>query len=455
MTSRRPSKLLLAGFIALPAFIALLIVVVTLALHGPRTSQVMTTALSANRAALFATFQSQDHRLAYSPGGIFMSYFLDWNTRRNRGISVIVRSTDGGSHWTRILTVRIRGHSPATLDTDSAGNVYALQAGPLAAQGDAFMYVFPRSHGYTNNGSNYLVLKHGYSGKYTSAYDAATNRLLYANWYGLYTVTLGSPRAADDSYTYLHIFRTGDCGETVEYPLLYVDRSSSGLVLLAYTATKYSAPQPSYYEDRFIVSTDNGATWQGKTGTISRFPFNFAGCDGPSWLINEPSQITGSDDYWWLDNAYAQGRYLLFVYSNRQDVLEYRRFRLSDDRFDVTIGFHQCLGAPPLCPTGLGAFFSGDGRARSRIYLTGSNTSAHKAYIWYSNNDGAAWHDYASTPPLGGYTYACAGMPQLGPHGEVMGALTVLHPGRSPAAGVTPTGLPKANDTTVYFFHTI
>lgn len=451
MRSRHVYTVRRAGLITILAVIAIVIIFATrsttptrhpppLATPGPRNAQFTTTALSANKAALFGTFQSNNQRLAYSPGGIFMSYVVDWNRHSDAATGVIVRSTNGGASWRRILTVRLRDHDPATLQTDSAGNVYAFQSGPVSAPHDAFMYIFPRSADYTNNGSNYLVLNHGYSGKFASAYDPSTNRLFYANWYGLYTVTLGSTRATADSYSYLHMFRA-DCGETVEYPLLYVDRSDPGLVVLAYSATKHAAPRPSYYEDRFIVSTDNGTTWQGRSGTISHFPFNFAGCDGPSWLVNEPSQITGLDDYWWLDSVYAQGGYLLFVYSDRQGALEYRRFNWSERRFDVTIGLSQCLGAAPLCPEGLGAFFSGEGRRDSRIYLSGSNRPDQKVDIWYSDDEGASWRDYASTPRLGDVTYACSGMPQLGPNGEVMGAVTILRSG--------------ADNSTVYFFHTI
>lgn len=372
-----------------------------------------------------ATTQSHNHRIAVTPDGIFLAYLSNWDAKTSTGLSVVARSTDEGLTWTKLLTVKVTNHKPASLEADSAGNVYAFQPGVAGAPKDAYMYILPKSQDFANNGTNYLDLPGGGWGKFTSAYDASTNQMYYANLGQFYTISLLSTSASDDTYTERELFSMGQCKVFVAYPQIYVDRSGSGLILYSVTVSTTAAPD-KYYEDRFMVSTDHGQTWQGTDGTITSFPIHLGCSDDPTWLINPPSQVKGDSDFLWLDNAYVQDGKFLFMYTDG-DQFEYRRFDWATKTFDTTVPAGTCLSSGSFCQDGLGGFFAGNGTTGSRIYFTAPNLETHDLYTIYSDDDGATWHDLAMTAvPLGGRPYATSGTPTLDTDGDVVGAVTAV-----------------------------
>jgi hypothetical protein len=78
-----------------------------------------------------------------------------------------------------------------------------------------------------------------------------------------------------------------------------------------------------------------------------------------------------------------------------------------------------------MCLDNISAFFSGNGTAGSRIFLTSELAGTGEIATLSSDDDGATWNDYAvSSSATWGPPYGISGSHRLGPNGEVFGAFT-------------------------------
>jgi hypothetical protein len=304
--------------------------------------------------------------------------------------------------------------------------VYAFFGEVPAGTDSALMYKFPAGS-YSHPVSIPVGNVSAETDKWASAYDPATNHLYYVKGDGstgsfrLYTINAASGKTLQNLFL---LKKTATVYP--HYPLMYVANDGSGLTLLAWTNTLYS--NNGYYDIHYLVSTDHGRSWIGKNGTIpsSAYPIDPTNA-GPSFAMMDPSEYNSSS-YRWLANIYVQDGKLFFVYSgqdNGSGQLWYRRVDWQTQTSDEFSGPATSICGETICLDNLSAFFSGNGTANSRIFLTSQEVGSNNIATLYSDDDGATWHDYAvSSNASWPSPYGISGSHRLGPDGEVFGAFT-------------------------------
>ncbi len=457
--------------------------------------------ISVTRAATnlpyYAAFQSNNDRIVSTSDGIFLSYFSNWSGTnggsRDTGNAVVVRSTDGGSTWTTLANIPdiVGKHAPATMTADASGNVYAFMESEAWGGDDGRIYMFPRSANFANDGSDYLELPSLGVGanKFAMTYDASANKIFAVSQYYMAQVTTtcqseigsrGSPACssgAPDSLSDLqwaHLCDWSSCqpgvsGSVAQYPLVYAGRDSADahVVVLGWTE-EAEASGSNYYDNRFIFSGDDGATWHGTSGaTICATGCTYGwqmdtGPNGPSFLINRSSE-TGTKDGPWMDSLYSQDGYFMFVYSrcardicSPHEAPEYARFSRSGGNATLVnrILAPSCLSTGSVCPTNgaAGGFFSGAGTTGAPIYYTtqqSSSSTKNRIVTIASTDSGASWHDQAASGwGKWNYPYAVSGGPTLASNGQIVGAFVDM------TGRVGGSGYDRLDDKTLDFFHT-
>jgi hypothetical protein len=249
----------------------------------------------ATNVPYYAPFTSNDHRTVSTPDGVFLSYFTNWSGvdggSRDTGNVIVARSTDGGSTWHQLIDIPnvVSKHAGASLEVDSAGNVYAFLESEAWGAQDGRAYMFPKSQGFANNGSDYLELADMARGsnKFTSGYDASTNTIFLVAQYfmakvvatcsdeigdnGTAACASGTPDTFKD-FQWNHWCDYSSCqngvsGQELEYPDLYVGRDGQDAHVILLSWTEATETSPSYYDIRFLFSTDDGATFHGANGS--------------------------------------------------------------------------------------------------------------------------------------------------------------------------------------------
>ncbi len=377
------------------------------------------------------------------------------------------RSTDGGSTFSHVLRVGIGGHYPPSLEADSAGDVIVV-VNDLGTTDGAWVYKLPAGH--WNSPQLMGTLTYGYDDKFSTGYNPAgqsasgggtywemhggdgptnnhyvmvVNRAAAGGWGGGAVNSQCTSGGQQNCYFWVADADSGALapsgGVFAHYPHIYFDRSGScptgqtgrcDLAVMAWTTTDQFCSAYGYYDIHYLISPDGGATWYGKNGAISYASFPIlAGDDGPGWQLLEPSEYNSGgnscrNDVNWLASVYVQDGHLFFIYRHKASKALYRRvtptwtgggYKMTNDVGPVTVGLGDGNG---------GAFFSGDGTAGSRIFLTGANTSGNGITAVSSTNDGRTWSTYATGPTTSTYVYATSGAPELGPGGTIIGAFT-------------------------------
>lgn len=376
----------------------------------------------------YATYQSHNTRMVYVPGvGIVLGYLHSWSGGQSASTDTgdvrVIFSSDNGASWTTLLDVSISGHSPPSMEVDSAGNVYAFVVNTWTATG-AWMYKFPAGN-YANYTRYTIGGGEANTGKFATAYDPYNNHLYYVRGdesggpFALYTIDPSTGSVLQ----YLNMLTNDPANTTFpHYPNIYVANDGSGLTLLAWTNTLYSNGS-SYYDIHYLVSPDHGQSWIGKNGAISSSSYPIDGtASGPSFSLMDPSEYNTST-YRWLSNVYAQDGKLFFVYSGNPGFW-LRRVDWATRTGDLWLGGSNGVCGDTTCLNNLSALFSGAGTSGSRIFLTSAPTDDNIATL-SSDDDGATWHLYATTPgETWGWPYALSGSHRLGPNGEILGAFT-------------------------------
>ncbi len=419
----------------------------------------------------YAPFTSNNHRTVSTPDGIFLSYFTNWSGvdggSSDTGDVVVARSVDGGSTWSQLIDSPnvVSKHAGASMEVDSAGNVYAFLESQAWGSQDGRAYMFPKSKGFANNGSDYLELAQMGNGsnKFASGYDPNNNTLVLVAQYfmaqvvvscqdqigtnGTAACTSGTPDTSNDfqwnNWCNYSSCQSGKSGQELEYPDVYVGRDAQDAHVILLSWTESNETPADYYDIRFIFSTDDGATWHGANGATVcpsgctyGYPLDTT-ANGPSILVN-PSSETSTTDGVWLDNTYIQNGDFLFAYSrcprdicSPQEAPEYARFSTSGGNASLVnrILAPTCLSTGSLCPTNgtSGGFFSGTGRSNAPIYYTTQQSNgactSDQVITLVSNDNGATWQDDAQSPVNNwNCPYGVSGGPTLGPTGTIAGA---------------------------------
>ena len=453
------------------------------------SSTISQVGLATNIGAPYGTFQSNSQRVAYASGGggIFVAYLRyagpSYDTAchisapqpsngltdgcQSYAIVDVDRSTDGGSRFSHVLQIGIGGHSPPSLEIDSAGDVLVVVNNAGSTDG-AWVYKLPTRN--WNSPELMGTLTYGYDDKFTTAYDVAgqsassggtywemhggngpTNnhyvmvvtRAAAAGWGGGLVNTRCTVGSQQNCYFWLADLDSGALapsgGVFAHYPHMYFDRSAScpsaqmgrcDLAVMAWTTTDQSCSAYGYYDIHYLISPDGGATWYGRDGVISYTSFPIpAGDDGPGWQLLESTEYnsggnTCTNDANWLASVYIQDGHLLFIYGHQRSHALYRRvtptwtgsgYMVTNDVGPMTVGVGD---------GNEGAFFSGYGTAGSRIFLTSATRTGHGITTVSSANDGKTWNTYATDPTTSTYVYATSGAHKLGPGGTIIGAFT-------------------------------
>ena len=444
--------------------------------------------LATNIGTPYGTFQSHSQRMAYvSGGGIFVAYLGHAGRRSDTACHIsapqpsqgltdgcqsyaivnIDRSTDGGSSFSHVFQIGIGGHFPPSLETDSAGDVLVVVNDAGSTDG-AWVYKLPTRN--WNRPELMGTLTYGYDDKFTTAYDAdgqsassggtywemhggdgptnnhyvmVATRAAAAGWGGGPVNTRCTFGSQQNCYFWLADADSGPLAPPgdvfAHYPHIYFDRSGScptgqtgrcDLAMIAWTTTDQSCSAYGYYDIHYLISPDGGATWYGRDGALpyANFPI-LAGDDGPGWQLLDSAEYnsgrnTCTNDSNWLASIYIQDGHLFFIYRHQASHALYRRvtptwtgsgYTMANDVGPITVG---------LGDGNEGAFFSGYGTPRSRIFLTGASRSGHGITTVSTANDGRTWSTYATGPSTSTYVYATSGAHELGPGGTIIGAFT-------------------------------
>jgi hypothetical protein len=437
----------------------------------PFASRDLTVLDRTGQTSTYATFQSHNQRAVYVPRthtlfvadlhgfkGVDLACTKSPPTSTDGcdGTAVVWMTRDGGRTWMQALKLGIGGHYPPALEAGTSGEVYVFVNSYTGSPDTSYVYRLPPHNYLQPYPTPWLTLTGGETDKFTTTYDTLTNRLYYVKGdytatssFDLYTINVSAGTFTRRSMLVPDTGRNvanwvGPAGTFPHYPLLYLDRSAPGLLVLAWTNTAPAAPK-QYWDIHFILSTDGGHTWLGRSGKISPASFPIlADDDGPSWAVPLPRQYrhdtngcyntsgTGtcaSGTSLWLDTLYAQDGYVFFEYSDNSGHTYFRRYARSTKLTAIQDASSHpvtrvCGGT--ICLASVGAFFSGNGTSHARLFLTGGMPNHHIGAL-YTDDDGATWHDYASSSTgTVAFPFAPAGARRVGPGNSVQGAMTDL-----------------------------
>lgn len=244
----------------------------------------------------YATFQSHNQKVVSNRNGLFMAYLRSRNEAYTAQQWRLVRSTDGGKHWTTLYEATHATNPPA-LETDAQGNLYLVR--PDFLDGHAYLYRFHAASGYREP----LVsrIANGAAGKFALCLDPIRRQLYYFAHNDTFHV-VGLDGSVRRSY---RILQPGTHA-ILQYPHLSLDRD--GTLYAAWTTQKHGVYL--YWDIHYMRSRDGGQSWQKLDGTSLSLPV-VADNTGPA------EGIIREDEYpvhTWLSSFLVRAGKLHFVY---------------------------------------------------------------------------------------------------------------------------------------------
>lgn len=230
------------------------------------SSDVTTQIIDANSTG-YSTFQSNSQRNVYTSNGLFAV----WVHSTSGGSYLnqtwyLKKSTNNGRTWTTVYSNTCYDQVP-TLETDSNGNLYLMYI-PVSGAGAVARWLKFSNTDYTTP-SITTNLTISYSSKMCTCIDETNNKFYFFIGLGYYAVlNLSGTIVINVTQMWQNT-----AGLTTEYPSATID--NSGNIYSAWTTQVLTPPTPIYYYDiRWIVSRDFGATWQMADGTPLTLPLN-------------------------------------------------------------------------------------------------------------------------------------------------------------------------------------
>ena len=288
---------------------------------------------STGDASGYNTFGPWDQHVVFDGSyGIFAVVHTTQNEEDDPGCHCgyfeVMRSTDNGSTWTAVYNSQNNGievQDPA-IDADASGDLYVtgnLYNASVAGTWQTYLWKFTAG---SFSSPTRVLLNYGAS-KYSMIYDPAHNEVDFGLWEwdgrpDFLAVDASTLTVATTAI--LFHGRVAPCCasdyDQVEYPNLSI--GPNGQVLFGWATLddvlwKNGSGTQNYYDARFLVTTDGGATWDGPNGQVT---LPIYGSDSNSYDIvntSDPNEFEphGSSSYkgnWnmldtllWNDNGVA------------------------------------------------------------------------------------------------------------------------------------------------------
>ncbi|NLC57217.1 MAG: hypothetical protein GX774_10300 [Armatimonadetes bacterium] len=352
----------------------------------------------------YATFQSHNQKVVSNRNGLFMAYLRSRNEAYTAQQWRLVRSTDGGKHWTTLYEATHATNPPA-LETDAQGNLYLVR--PDFLDGHAYLYRFHAASGYREP----LVsrIANGAAGKFALCLDPIRRQLYYFAHNDTFHV-VGLDGSVRRSY---RILQPGTHA-ILQYPHLSLDRD--GTLYAAWTTQKHGVYL--YWDIHYMRSRDGGQSWQKLDGTSLSLPV-VADNTGPA------EGIIREDEYpvhTWLSSFLVRAGKLHFVYQAWTQPA--RQYYL---RYDLATGQREVEHSPEwggetIRVAGLDGFLASSAAAPNAPLYVVHNQNGRIACL-VSHDHGVTWRDHALSRQRFG-PYAISGCREITADGYLIGAFT-------------------------------
>jgi len=273
----------------------------------------------------YAAFQSHNQKVLQNSCGIFVTYLVDYeDVPPWPGVWRLLHSTDSGATFGVVYTSSKVGSKAAAIETDEAGNVYALCGDATDRNRPLLVFRFLAEKNFTD--PDVWRFSGVESGKYCMFYRAG--KLYIFNHYGKMLLV----NATDGCLIrWKHVVGTTGRYAQTQYPHLYVDQD--GTLHHAWTTQKLD--RYLYWDIHHARSPDDGKTWF--TGNDTRLycpikPDN----SGKSDEIVLPDEL---EYHTWLSSMAVKDGKVHFAYMAQtpQPREEYVRLDLASGRIDIRI----------------------------------------------------------------------------------------------------------------------
>ncbi len=370
---------------------------------GPASNRIELVCID-DHATGYATFQSHNQKLVSNRHGIFLAYIRSRNAAYTAQQWRLVRSTDGGRHFTTVFEAT-DATNPPVLETDADDNLFLAR--PDFVDGHAHLYRFSAADGYAHP----LVSKipQGAAGKYAMILDRPRRQLYFFSHNNSFH-TLGLDGLVRRSVILL---KDGP-DAALQYPSLSL--TPDGTLHAAWTTVKHGVYL--YWDIHHMLSRDGGETWQTLRGQPVALPA-IADQHGPT------DRIIRDDEYevhTWLSNFLALEGKIHFVYlaQSKPPREHYLRIDLKSGRRDVDVW--PDVKGEKLELQGLDGFFASRAVDSSCPLYCVLASRGHLACL-ANNDNGRTWHDHAVSDATF-HLYAVGGCRELANDGTILGAFT-------------------------------
>ncbi len=273
----------------------------------------------------YATFQNHNQKVLQNSHGMFLTYLVDYeDTPPWPGFWRLLRSTDGGATFSVIYTSPEVGSKAACIETDEAGNIYALCGDATDRNRPLLIFRFLADKNFTD--PDIWSFNGAESGKYCMFYRAG--KLYVFNHYGKMLVI----NATDGHLiSWKQVVETSGRYAQTQYPHLYVGRD--GTLHHAWTTQKLD--KYLYWDIHYARSPDDGKTWFTANGTRLYCPIK-PDNSGKSDEIVLPDEL---EYHTWLSSMVVKDGKVHFAYMAQtpQPREEYVRLDLVSGETDIRI----------------------------------------------------------------------------------------------------------------------
>jgi len=427
-----------------------------------------------------ATHNAQGQKALQNRHGIFVSYNPQEEADADPETTstwVLARSQDGGKTFRRIFSTSMHRIMPPSIQSDEAGNVYAIHGTGTEWLGglfdkhpkDAWFYKFEAAKGF--KGPKILKIPNASTGKSDFIYDGKVKRFYYMTFNDTFPPIQSIPAffvlTRDGSIEYqTPIGQNLDPIEEKYAKIMYPHLRSDGKRVIAAWSTEYDPPGADasgdtkrtnlYRNISFMWSGNAGRSWKNLAGSPITLPLR-ADDAGPATLVTSPDEL---GDHNWLGGiAYANGK--LFLAHQVWGVAHpgvHAHLSVFDLEKKVRSVDARGWAGSALDPDGTGKFIVGPASPDGPIYYAAGGAFEGKPVlvILRSGDHGRSWTDYA----VGGYAAGDPAIvsnvvvsPSVTPDGHIIGIYTRCAP-RPELGGRCESHMngKYTLDSSVYFF---
>jgi hypothetical protein len=355
-------------------------------------------------ATPYATFQSHNQKVVANEHGIFLTYIRTRNEAYDAQTWRLMRSTDGGASFQTVYE-EVAGTNPPALETDHAGNLYAMRQN-YGVSADSTLYVFRPDDDYATHTAS--TIPNGDSGKFAMYFDPARERLYYFSHYGEFYV-IGLDGLVQSQAQLI----TSGPNAAPQYPYITVDER--GIIYAAWTNVKHG--EYMYRSIHVVRSIDAGASWQRLDGTPVALPIV---CDetGAATKVILDDEL---DVHTWLWSLVATDDRLHALYlaqhtPGRQHYVQYDALTGAE-----TLRIQPEFAGSALSLAGLDGLPVADRGSPRRLFVAANAAGA--LGVLQSTTNGDTWLDFATTEAVPSI-YASGGMRQVTEAGDIIGTFT-------------------------------